>query len=622
MLLSIDASSALAARVVAFSRAAIFRRHFVARRIEHECFDTVRRPSFACVAVNRDEEIGGKRVGSSGPLLERYEAVVVPRQEHRKALRLKDLRRPLPDVERDVLFDGPRLPDRARVSAAVSRVEYDARYLAQTAIRERSVACDVDYDSIGLDHVEGPTPRLPVEIEDDARTGAGRLGANARDDARFGRLGRGAAEVHAVQIDECPRSGRAVDHFIAASVRRRAIQRDHDSRRISTGPSVDADDPRGSGRLSRRRRGGCRVGLRGLAPMHRRSKSDQGSKSAIHAGETAGGGESARSWESGKAAARFGQVHVGGRCVVGELARQATSANGSVACTDRSGIARSRTVQGDRPRAVLGISGDAPDAFGETACQGVQVGGSRSGPLTNGPIFDRSSERKRLGPRRQSCREPVRLRARATSPAWDKGGDRRGFRRGPRRPLRLPEVPRGALPSRGLGCFAGAGYRATGGGATCPNLGLTIQPIYADRATGETSPDARSMIDAYLQRFARRAGSQLDPLDSTGYTLVRKGSASVGVNMLEDHGVLLLVAPLMDVPSNGREALYRRLLELSFLATSDSAFAIDAQREEIVVRSLRRLSGLDYEEFEDLLETVGKVADDWDDALVAEFPKG
>jgi hypothetical protein len=130
------------------------------------------------------------------------------------------------------------------------------------------------------------------------------------------------------------------------------------------------------------------------------------------------------------------------------------------------------------------------------------------------------------------------------------------------------------------------------------------------------------MIDAYLQRFARRAGSRLDPLDSTGYTLVRKGSASVGVNMLEDHGVLLLVAPLMDVPSNGREALYRRLLELSFLATSDSAFAIDAQREEIVVRSLRRLSGLDYEEFEDLLETVGKVADDWDDALVAEFPKG
>jgi hypothetical protein len=38
-----------------------------------------------------------------------------------------------------------------------------------------------------------------------------------------------------------------------------------------------------------------------------------------------------------------------------------------------------------------------------------------------------------------------------------------------------------------------------------------------------------------------------------------------------------------------------------------------------VVRSLRRLSGLDYEEFEDLLETVGRVTDDWDDRLRAEF---
>ena len=46
--------------------------------------------------------------------------------------------------------------------------------------------------------------------------------------------------------------------------------------------------------------------------------------------------------------------------------------------------------------------------------------------------------------------------------------------------------------------------------------------------------------------------------------------------------------------------------------------------DEIVVRALRRLSGLDYEEFEDLLETVGKVADEWDDTLRAEFgqPQG
>lgn len=132
-------------------------------------------------------------------------------------------------------------------------------------------------------------------------------------------------------------------------------------------------------------------------------------------------------------------------------------------------------------------------------------------------------------------------------------------------------------------------------------------------------PDARSMVNAYLARFGQRAGATLELLDAGGYTQVPKGSASVGVNVLEDHGVLLLVAPVMAIPHTGRETFYRRLLELSFLTTSDAAFALDAHRNEVVVRVLRRLSGLDYEEFEDLLDTVGKVADDWDDKLRAEF---
>ena len=127
------------------------------------------------------------------------------------------------------------------------------------------------------------------------------------------------------------------------------------------------------------------------------------------------------------------------------------------------------------------------------------------------------------------------------------------------------------------------------------------------------------MVNAYIAKFGSRAGRTLDPLDESGYTQVSKGSASVGINVLEDHGVLLFLAPVMRVPLAGREAFYRRILELSFLTTSDAAFAVDAQRDEVFVRALRRLSGLDYEEFEDLLDTVGKVADEWDDVLKKEF---
>ena len=151
-------------------------------------------------------------------------------------------------------------------------------------------------------------------------------------------------------------------------------------------------------------------------------------------------------------------------------------------------------------------------------------------------------------------------------------------------------------------------------------------PIYADRETGENFADATSMVNAYLIRFAERAsltnddGSPAKPqLDDTGYAQIQRGSATIGVNVLEQQGVLMIFSPIMPVPLAGREAFYRRLLELSFVTTSDAAFAINAPQNEVVVRSLRRLSALDYEEFEDLVTTVSQVADDWDDRLRREF---
>ena len=134
------------------------------------------------------------------------------------------------------------------------------------------------------------------------------------------------------------------------------------------------------------------------------------------------------------------------------------------------------------------------------------------------------------------------------------------------------------------------------------------------------------MIDAYLARFAERAkladdaGARVTPkLDESGYAQVQRGSATIGVNVLTDQGVLMVFSPIMAVPVTGREAFYRRLLELSFVTTSDAAFAINAAQDEVVVRCLRRLSALDYEEFEDILATVGEVADRWDDALIGQF---
>jgi hypothetical protein len=151
-------------------------------------------------------------------------------------------------------------------------------------------------------------------------------------------------------------------------------------------------------------------------------------------------------------------------------------------------------------------------------------------------------------------------------------------------------------------------------------------PIFADRTSGEQFADATAMVNAYLVRFAQHAhlkdasGGDVRPqLDETGYAQVQRGSAIIGINVLDRQGVLMIFAPIMPVPITGREAFYRRLLELSFVTTSDAAFAINSPQDEVVVRALRRLSALDYEEFEDLLTTVGQVADRWDDSLIREF---
>jgi hypothetical protein len=141
--------------------------------------------------------------------------------------------------------------------------------------------------------------------------------------------------------------------------------------------------------------------------------------------------------------------------------------------------------------------------------------------------------------------------------------------------------------------------------------------LYADRETGMRFINARAMVDHYLERYGRGVGRPMPRIDSSGRADIRHGSAVVSVTVLEDHGVLVIHAPVGTIPEGAREALYRELLEASYLSTSDAAFAIDAATQRIVVRALRRLSGLDYEELEDLIDTVGNVADDWDERFRA-----
>jgi hypothetical protein len=129
----------------------------------------------------------------------------------------------------------------------------------------------------------------------------------------------------------------------------------------------------------------------------------------------------------------------------------------------------------------------------------------------------------------------------------------------------------------------------------------------------------REQVNQYLTRFGERVGAGFAPLDGAGHTLLARGSATIGVNVLEQTGVLVLLAPIMPVPARNQAELYRQLLELNMVGTEDAAFAIDREKGLIYVRAMRGLADLQYEEFVELVRVVGRVADEWDDKLRQQY---
>lgn len=129
----------------------------------------------------------------------------------------------------------------------------------------------------------------------------------------------------------------------------------------------------------------------------------------------------------------------------------------------------------------------------------------------------------------------------------------------------------------------------------------------------------RARVAEYIQRFSDLIGVQIDPLDQDGFTQVARGSATIGINVIDQKGIILFLAPIMDVPQSRREEFFRQLLELNYLATEDGAFSIDKESNRVYLRALRSLDSFDFDEFVDMLDTIARVADEWDDKLKAQF---
>jgi hypothetical protein len=124
--------------------------------------------------------------------------------------------------------------------------------------------------------------------------------------------------------------------------------------------------------------------------------------------------------------------------------------------------------------------------------------------------------------------------------------------------------------------------------------------------------DPKSRVASFLDRFAKERNLTLPPLSEDGVGSIQRGSAVVTIHVRTEQGVLLLLAKVAAAPAID-EALARRLLTASFVETGDAAFALHPQTGDLYLRILRGLEGLDYEEFEELVHSIAKTADHWDD---------
>lgn len=126
--------------------------------------------------------------------------------------------------------------------------------------------------------------------------------------------------------------------------------------------------------------------------------------------------------------------------------------------------------------------------------------------------------------------------------------------------------------------------------------------------------DPKARVAEYLVQFGKDRNLTLPPLSPEGVGSIQRGSAVVSIHVLAEQGVLLLLAKVAAAPVLDA-AQAKRLLTASFAETGDAAFALHPQSGDLYLRILRGLDGLDYEEFEDLVHSIAKTADHWDNEL-------
>jgi hypothetical protein len=131
------------------------------------------------------------------------------------------------------------------------------------------------------------------------------------------------------------------------------------------------------------------------------------------------------------------------------------------------------------------------------------------------------------------------------------------------------------------------------------------------------------MADALPTLEELLAGSGLsDRAESIDNNMVRLQWGSAFVIVGTSGSAIVAIAPLFrNLPPGKEEAFYRRLLEHNAYMGGMASFALQPDGW-VVLHAGRPVKGIDPAEFATLVSGVGRFADQFDDALIAEFFAG
>lgn len=136
---------------------------------------------------------------------------------------------------------------------------------------------------------------------------------------------------------------------------------------------------------------------------------------------------------------------------------------------------------------------------------------------------------------------------------------------------------------------------------------------------GSNGINVNEVIETVINSLDQTQSAMVSHNDSGNVWKFKYGSVEVFVQLtgMTDDDTFTVWAAILTLPAKNEPQLMRKLLEMNWKTTFESAFGIF--ENQIVVLSSRTVAELSPGEISRLITVVATIADDNDDALQAEF---